>query len=302
MCETKLKPVNHMSINNYDLIRRDRLKNIEGGGVAIGIKSKFSYQVIKNKIFDNFICIEPCIISLQLEKRKKLFVVSIYAPQNDSNVFLTELEKNFDILNLSDSNNYYILAGDFNAKHGSWSNNTNPCNPRGTQLYKWLQDNNLSRKCQLYATDLPTYPRTNSFLDFAIIDSRLNVDFSHSVNKLTTLPYDSDHNAFCLPFSIDSFEEKLIPFSDHRKLNFNNVDWVKFKIKLDQNYLEEYIHSDIKIKDNCNIPTNHIDYNLAKLNKVILKTMKEVIPKVDYANSMSKFFTNTVKKLIKKKT
>jgi flagellar biosynthesis chaperone FliJ len=302
MCETKLKPVNHMSIKNYDLIRRDRILNVEGGGVAICIKKKFNYEIVKNRIFDNFNCIEPCIISLQLQQRRKLFIIALYAPKSDSDIFLTEFEKIFEVLNLSDRNNYYILAGDFNAKHESWSYNMNPCNPRGTKLFNWLQDNHINRKCQLYKTDLPTYPRTNSFLDFAIIDARINVEFPHSYNKLTTLPFDSDHNAFCLHFGIEKLNEKILPYNDNNKFDFKKTDWLKFKLKLDENFFEEYANCGIQIGDNCNISIDNIDRHLEILDKIIRKTINDTVPKVKNQNDNTKFYTTNLKRLLKKKS
>lgn len=62
MSETKLKSTDHMVVDSYNLIRRDRKIDIDGGGVAIGIKKQFHFNIVNNDIFNNFQCIEPVII------------------------------------------------------------------------------------------------------------------------------------------------------------------------------------------------------------------------------------------------
>ena len=54
----------------------------------------------------------------------------------------------FKSLKLEELGNYYILAGDLNAKHKNWRNSEE--NQRGKWLNAWLLDNAILYKTQLY--------------------------------------------------------------------------------------------------------------------------------------------------------
>ena len=70
-------------------------------------------------------------------------------------------------------NTYYIIVGDFNAKHSLWYNAT--YNARVYQITKWLDTNEIKYKTKLYGTKEPTYPRSGSYLDICFIDARLRI-------------------------------------------------------------------------------------------------------------------------------
>jgi endonuclease/exonuclease/phosphatase family metal-dependent hydrolase len=122
-------------------------------------------------------------------------VVAIYAPEASQNsCFITELETLFRCLNLNSDENYFLLAGDYNAKHQDWGNQL--ANPRGTQLFNWLGLHSIECKVDLLATDRPSYPRSGSYLDLLLLDSRLKLTddiLRRTKNCLTTVEYDSDH-------------------------------------------------------------------------------------------------------------
>lgn len=62
---------------------------------------------------------------------------------------------------LNDTANYYIIAGDFNAKHTDWANEKN--NERGITLKKWIDDNDMKYKLKLYRPNMPSFPRVGLY-------------------------------------------------------------------------------------------------------------------------------------------
>ncbi|XP_055388166.1 uncharacterized protein LOC129616535 [Condylostylus longicornis] len=149
--ETKLNTIHKLGFKDYNMIRNDR-------------------QTEK----DRFKCLEMSIIEFKLRQGQKLRIASVYADHKHADQFEDELNKTFELLEMDKIENYFIIAGDYNAKHRDWSNGIT----------------------KLYGTQEPTYPRTNSFLDIGIIDTRLKLETNYN-NKLKTLPYGSDHSA-CL--------------------------------------------------------------------------------------------------------
>lgn len=77
--------------------------------------------------------LKKTIISTILKNNKKLLIITIYAMRDWNNQFIPELKYIFEKLKLENNNNFYIIAGDFNARHTSWKNETN--NNRGTSLH-----------------------------------------------------------------------------------------------------------------------------------------------------------------------
>ena len=100
--------------------------------------------------------------------------MSIYASQNNQHNFNKEFEEIFSTLKLDKLENYYIIGGDMNAKHTNWNNKEN--NSRGISLNDWINYNSITYKSKLHYTDASTYPRTNAYLDFFIIDNRIYIN------------------------------------------------------------------------------------------------------------------------------
>ena len=96
------------------------------------------------------------------------------------------------------SKTYYVIAGDFNARHKSWGDDT--ANPRGRHLHRWLQQYGTENKCSYFAPELPTYEK--SYLDHCLADSRLEICTVN--NKLPVVNYDSDHDALHLNITLST--------------------------------------------------------------------------------------------------
>lgn len=128
--ETKLNPKHNIDFKDYDVIRRDRPNAVQGGGVAILVKKTLKFKRIVLSEVEQFKNLEIIIISFCLADNQKLYIIAAYAPYGERLSFNQEIDKLFQILQLDDPNNYYVMAGDLNAKHTSWLNQS--CNTRGT--------------------------------------------------------------------------------------------------------------------------------------------------------------------------
>ena len=84
---------------------------------------------------------------------------------------------------LDKQENYYIIAGDFNAKHTSWKNEIN--NTRGKSVRTWLDNKSIFYKTNLYSSELPSYPKGRSYLDICLADAWIKFQNIRPNNTLT---------------------------------------------------------------------------------------------------------------------
>lgn len=148
----------------------------------------------------------------------------MYARAGYHKEFIPELNRIFSHLKLNNLENYYILAGDLNAKHTDWKN-TN-CNAQGLSLKNWLDKNSIKYKTKLLSSKYPSYPGGNSFLDIVLADARLKFHDIDDDNSLENIPYDSDHNAIL--FNISLVHENGVELetkAPNYKYNFRKTDW-----------------------------------------------------------------------------
>lgn len=169
--ETKLGKSHVMRFEQYAVIRNDRNEDHPGGGTAILIKKsiKFSFVTLPEK--DKGKILENTIIKLNTITNEAIFIIAAYARCGAQKEFIPELKRVFHLLKLSNLENYYILAGDLNAKHTSWKNINN--NARGISLKKWIDENSITHRIRLLCSRYPSYPNGNSHLDIVIADSRI---------------------------------------------------------------------------------------------------------------------------------
>jgi len=177
-----------------------------GGGTAILIKKYIKYNEITMSGCKKENILENTIIKLNINAKEKLYIIAAYAKCGDQKEFIPNIKKLFSFLELDKLENYYIIAGDLNAKHTDWKNSNN--NPRGISLKTWIEKNILTYKIRLLSTKYPSYPNGNSYLDIVLADARI---IFYNINKdceLENIPYDSDHNA--VKFYISPNDEKGI--------------------------------------------------------------------------------------------
>ncbi|XP_076660758.1 uncharacterized protein LOC143364146 [Halictus rubicundus] len=228
-------------------------------------------------------------------RQKNLYLIAAYAPSSNKKEFTSDLITIFEKLELHKIDNFYILAGDLNAKHTDWHNISN--NNRGVTLRKWLQHNEIQYKVTLLNTLLPSFPNSGSFIDICLADNRIKFLRLPAPGRLNTHEYDSDHRATEMTITLDSNEPLIIDEQIHSaKYNYNKTNW--------QDFQENLLNSDNTIIPNTrNLTIDEIDNYIEKLNTSIISAIDNTIPRIsnDY-NSTDRYITPTIKKLKKLKS
>ncbi|XP_046734973.1 uncharacterized protein LOC124404685 [Diprion similis] len=295
LSETKLNSRFKIAIENYTMIRNDRPYSKQGGGTAMLIKNPFEFVQITPVCLSGAKVLEASVVKLKVNNSLNLFIIAAYAPGGHKKEFIPEIGKLFEELDLSDPSNLYILAGDLNAKHTSWQNATN--NPRGVLLHKWIHDNEINLRLQLFGSLLPSYPRGSSFIDICLADNRLTAHGITEDYRLESLPYDSDHNAILMSFSFHT----SLPFvlerkTENRSYNFAATDWESFAKCVDKS-------KDLEIPDDRNLANTEIDSYLTKIESVIKDAVDKIVPKIKTnQNTLKAYTTHEIKNLHKHKT
>lgn len=295
--ETKLNSKHKIYFENYNFIRTDRENARQSGGTAIIIRNDIKFKKIKILGIQKFSCIETTIISLKLQNNKLMYIVAIYGPSTPGNIFITELQKLFDILKLEREENYYIIAGDLNAKHSDWKNRIN--NSRGNALKNWLRNNEYLYKCKLQSSEHPTFPRSGSYLDLCLADIRLKLTPDTATAFLATIDYDSDHCAIYMEVKWNDTEKFMFEkYEQQYSYNYTNTNWNYFRKNIARNYKTNIpINQAQIVANNINLSNAQIDTGLNKINELIVKTIEKTVPKHTPKN-YSKMFTNATIKLL----
>ncbi|CAF4996118.1 unnamed protein product [Rotaria sp. Silwood1] len=170
---TDMKSIQHVLLG-YDIIKAESTN--KHGGALVAIDKRIRCVPINL----NQLNIAAAIITLN---DSTYTITSIYSPSN------TPLPLKTMSLLLTYSN-HTILLGDFNAKHIDWGCSTT--NPKGAQLLKWINDNNLI----IHNTNMSTSLRSSNIIDLIISNQqRDSID-------CTSLPYTcSDHFPIFIEFS-----------------------------------------------------------------------------------------------------
>lgn len=228
--ETKLNENHNLNFENYNCIRTDRKVGSKGGGTAIIINKKFKFNIISKNNISKYKCLETTIINIKLLNNKNIVLISAYASENYRECFNVEFDYLFKELELGKLENYYILAGDLNAKHNNWGNTEN--NVRGNFIKNWINNNDIQYKCKLVSSKLPTF-RSGSYLDIGIIDVRLKLNIA--ANNLESFDYDSDHSGIII--RVQNEEETFLMEAEPKKflINYNKTNWDKFRIAAKKN-------------------------------------------------------------------
>lgn len=285
--ETKLNNRHHFTLADYSIVRNDR-ETDSGGGTALLIKNniKFSIIAIKNKLK----ILEVSIIQIKLQKNKKLFIISAYAPRESNRNFIDDLDIVFNELKLQDTNSWYVLAGDLNARHPLWSDTSNH---RGIYLSNWIEENEFTYRNCLYGPEKPTFPRSKAFLDLAICDSRLDIT-NLKEDKLKVFPFDSDHRGITFTIELPNELKIIIENSKEHEFNFAKADWEAF-----QEFLKE---NAVPIPNNNNLTNNEIDSHLTDFNTLIQQAIKHAVPRYKKKDSFKKYTNPRINKLQKIKS
>ncbi|OXU29718.1 hypothetical protein TSAR_011126 [Trichomalopsis sarcophagae] len=87
---------------------------------AIAKKFSFEHIVLPTKKTPQ--SLEATVIKLKCARGMNLFLISIYAPSQTNETFITELNQLFAATNLDNDNAHYVIAEDLNARHKDWGN------------------------------------------------------------------------------------------------------------------------------------------------------------------------------------
>ena len=268
--ETKLNYINKVQYKNYSIIRHDRPNATQGGGTAILIKNPLKFKTIQNDKITNFKILETTIIKIKINNKENLFISAAYAAYGNQKQFNDEFDNLFQLLQLDKQENYYIIAGDLNAKHTSWKNEIN--NTRGNSVRTWLDNKSIFYKTNLYGSELPSYPKGRSYLDICLADARIKFQNLRPNNTLKTIDYDSDHNAIVFQISKNTSDYLTLETqTETPRYNYKKTDWKKFQNLLEQN-------CDLKIYNNVNLTDRQIDSFIDEIEKHIQIALQESVP------------------------
>lgn len=284
LCETKLNDTHKVYYKNYNCVFHNRVGQDLAGGTAIFLRKGIAFTTIN--LTGPFEAVEHSIIRINLRNRKKLYFGAIYGKRGWNKNFLPELQNICESLKLDDANNYFVLEGDFNARHSSWHNAVN--NDRGSALFKWLSENDFNYKIQLYNSKYPTFPSKGTYLDLALLDTRIQVTDLID-GELRTLSCESDHDA--LFFSIALIEEELVPDNcNDIRYNFSKADWEAFQTELNTNWSTH-------IPFTRNLTLTEIDDYLRALSEHISQAIESSVPKIKDRDSTDIYINDKIKKL-----
>nr|XP_012150422.1 PREDICTED: uncharacterized protein LOC105663766 [Megachile rotundata] len=293
LSETKLNHHHKIEFKNYNFIRNDRKDAKRAGGTGILIRKNIKFKHIPNNSNEPPKSLESSTIKLKLHN-VNLFLIAGYATSNCKKEFIKEPDDLFKSLKLHKSENFYLLAGDLNAKHKNWGNPIN--NSRGTSLNKWIQDNTIQYRTSLLSTTVPWYPTSGAFMDICIADNRIKIMNSPGPQKLESFDYDSDHKVVKIQIQTPTRQalETAEPSHTH-KFNYQKADWNKFKKLLTK--------TDISfLPNNRNMTIEEIDHSINTLDYHINNALEAAVPRAySNQNSTDKYITSKITKLCKQK-
>lgn len=282
--KTKLNKRNQLSSKDYKVLRNDRDSD-NGGGTAILIKNNISFT--KVEINSKLKILEVSVIQIKLQNNQKLFIISAYTPKECNRNFIEDLDLVFNNLKFQDTNNWYVMTGDMNARHPLWLDSTNH---RGSYLVNWMEEKEFLYRTCLYGPERPTFPRSGAFLDIAICDSRLEI-MDLREEKLRVFPYDSDHRS--ITFRIEFPNDIRIISEKRKELDFNcyKADWDEFKEFLKIN--------SVPLPHDKNLLNNEIDIYIDEFNSLIKQAIEHAVPRYKQVDFFKKFLTPQICKLKK---
>ena len=140
--ETWLKPTSTIAIDNYRIVRNDRLHS-GGGGVCLIIHNSICFSTIS---IPGSIGTESVTVRLHdcIRGKKDLIITTIYNPplNNINSAFFNSV---------LDQEDHVLILGDLNAHHSAW--HSDKTNNSGQTIYELLNEN----KIVMLNNEEPTY-------------------------------------------------------------------------------------------------------------------------------------------------
>lgn len=288
--ETKLNHRHNLEFANYKMVRNDRTASSKGGGTAILVRNVIPFELVYTPSSANNKILEYSIIKIKTAS-SFLLIIALYANNEVSHLFTDELDDLFVKLNLHAANNFYVIAGDFNARHTDWGDSVNK--GKGILLRRWLDDAGLSFRATIIPPVAPTFPSANSFLDLCLIDSRITVT-DLVLGKLPVVEYPSDHNALVFTVSLESAINTRDPTPTHRFM-FKKTRWLKFIRTLSSHYN----HS---VPDDRNLSNEEITDHLIKIQKFLCTEISHNVPRYKPTNKVLNYVNRRIRSLHRDKS
>ena len=216
-------------------------------------------------------------------------MVAVYANNLDRNIFVDEINYLCHKLNLISADNYYVIAGDLNARHPHWGDRV--CNKKGELLKKWYDDDSLIFRTKIISPNSATFPSANSFLDLYLIDNRMTITDLDN-NKIRTLDYNSNHKVLIFTLNLTHNPIDNNTFHVKHRHMYKKTKWSKFTKHLKNTY-------NANIPSNRNLNIAEIDEHLEHINSTITKAIEKIVPSykpndniLNYTNLKIKQLTN----------
>lgn len=203
--ETRLSPSTALKIPNYFTYRND-VPSIRGspphGGTAVLIHRRIVHQPMSLNT-----TIQTSSVLVKLNNHE-ILISAVYKPPS-----ATLTTNDLDLL--TQSAEWQISAGDFNAKHPLWHSHS--ANAAGRTLFDHVQHSDYSVTAPSSPTHFPTHARHRpDILDIALV----RIPYATHIDNLNELS--SDHNPILL-------EALCTPISSSPPTSNRFINWTKYK-------------------------------------------------------------------------
>ena len=274
--ETWLKPTTTLAIDNYRIVRNDRLQT-GGGGVCLITHNSICFSTIS---IPGSIGTESVTVRLHdcIRGKKDLIITSFYNPPNNNinPVFLKSV---------LDQDDHVLILGDLNAHHPAWL--SDKTNNSGDKIYELLSEN----KIVMLNNEEPTYepqhrPDYKAIIDFALCTEQL-YPFVNGFDVTDELR--SDH--LNINLAINTRNNNYVRAMKETK-TVEKINWDKFRTSIKNTNISDLKYSNARELDssvesftntiqrvvNESTETKQVTYNPdyhLKLPSYIVKVIKE---------------------------
>lgn len=208
-------------------------------------------------------------------------------------IFLQEINTLFTSLNLNNKNKtYYLIAGDFNARHTELGNRTTKS--RGRWLINWKKENSVNYGTKIYPPCESKFTPTQSILDICIACARLKF-INLKNNKFGTLSYDSDHKAIIMVIDLQDISWKTKQEETINTPIFKKTNWKKFTKALNDNYT-------LEIPNYRKLELQEINGFISKISDHINETIEKIVSKSTFKSNNNYYTTHKIENLHRKKS
>ena len=228
--ETHFSSKSYFNIRGYEIITANHPSGRAQGGSAVIVKKSLHYKYLDSICQNN---IQAAAIEVHC-MHIKISIAAVYLPPRYA--FKTDDFKRM----FQSFGNHFIVGGDYNAKHPWWGSRL--INPKGSELYKCISNNNYST----LSTGKPTYWPTDhrkipDLLDFIVHFGLSQQDFQIEDN----FDLSSDHSPIIITYGATvKFVQK--PY----RIIKRDTDINGF-----QNWLTDQISLDVSLKTAVEVDT-----------------------------------------------